>query len=392
MFAKFTIRIIGRSQKHSFRSIIGFALIISMMIAISGVISGFSAQIFGITEQAGESPSIFIKPKNTDEGIPSAILPLITHTNIKLLLPIVEGKMNVSSINSSFNSNIVGINISKFMEYYSKADVYAGRLPQPNNNWSECLVGSNLNYLVESSRINITNTLTGIKQEFHVSGLIQNVKEFQSTIIIDLTDYNMMYNQSTEILYSRIKIRLKNGVFVRDTISDLKVILSDYLSFLIIKQEQQADIFTESLFSDILTKLNLLFAVLFIIALIRIFHTISWLVRKYERDLLIMRSMGLSRAQTFLLVLFLAELIGNMGLIIGIFFGLLIPSLLFTFFTLFIQGGFFAPEFSIFTILPLLVLSNLIVIIAALYPAFFITLKSPSTLSLATHGLDKWEA
>jgi len=392
LFAKFTIRIIGRSQKHSFRSIIGFALIISMMIAISGVISGFSAQIFGLTEKAGESPSIFIQTKNADEGIPSDVLPLITHTNIKHILPIAEGKMFVSTTKASFNSFIVGVNVSKFMEYYSKADVYAGRLPQSNTNWSECLVGSNLNYLLESSQINITNTLTGIKQEFHVSGLVQNVKEFQSTVIIDLTDYNMIYNQSTPIMYNRIKIRLKNGVFVSDTISDLKNILNDYLSILTIKPEQQADIFTESLFFDILTKLNLLFAVLFIIALIRIFHTISWFVRKYERDLLIMRSMGLSRVQTFLLVLFLAELIGNMGLIMGIFFGLLIPSLLFTFLTSFFQGGFFAPEFSIFTILPLIVLSNLIVIFAALYPAFFITQKSPSTLSLSTHGLDKWEA
>ncbi|MFX0139701.1 MAG: FtsX-like permease family protein, partial [Candidatus Hodarchaeota archaeon] len=337
MFVKFTIRIIGRSQKHSFRSIIGFALIISMMIAISGVISGFSEQIFGITAKAGESSSIFIRTKVDSEEIPSDILPLIAHTNIKHVLAIAERKMLVTTTKSSFNANIVSVNISKFLDYYPKADIYAGRIPQPSANWSECLVGNNLNQLLGSSQINITNGLTGFNRQFHVAGLVQGVKEFQSSIIIELADYNSLYNQSTPIMYNKIKISLKSGAFIKETISDLKVKLNEYLSLLTIKPEQQADIFTESLFIDILSKLNLLFAVLFIIALIRVFHTTSWFVRKYEREILIMRSMGLSRVQTFFLIIFLAELIGNMGLIIGIFFGFLIPSLLFTLLTLFLQ-------------------------------------------------------
>ena len=87
---KFTIRIIGRSQKHSFRSIMGFALIISMMIATSGVISGFTAEIFGITQKAGNSPSIFIQSNNLNDGIPSELLNLLNHTNIDYVLPITE--------------------------------------------------------------------------------------------------------------------------------------------------------------------------------------------------------------------------------------------------------------------------------------------------------------
>ena len=96
----------------------------------------------------------------------------------------------------------------------------------------------------------------------------------------DFTEYIEIFNQnSTQNSYQRIKIRLKNGRFVEETISSLKILLKDYMKTLTIKPEQQAYIFTTSLFSDIISKLNLLFGVLFIIALIRIFHSISWFLQ-----------------------------------------------------------------------------------------------------------------
>lgn len=391
MYVKFTIRIIGRSQKHSFRSILGFALIITMMIATSGVISGFSAQIFGITQKAGESPSIFIQTKSSGNELSPKILNLINHTNIKHVLPIAQKEVTVTSSLTSFTATLTGVNISEFMKYYQEnADIYAGRLPQSNTNSSECLAGKNLYYFLGSSEINISDSSIELNCQLQVVGLIQNIKEFQNTILLEITDYVKIFNLSIDQSnYKRIKITLKNGFFVKETISDLKVILDEYMSIVTIKPEQQTDIFTASLFFDIVSKLNLLFIVLFLIALIRIFHTISWFVRKYERDLLIMRAMGLSTIQTIFLVILLASLIGNLGFLMGIFFGFLIPSLLFTLLTVFYSGGFYAPEFSPVTLLTLFVFSNLISFIAALYPSIVISRKSPSTLALSTHGLER---
>ncbi len=368
----------------------GFALIISMMIATSGVISGFTAEIFGITKKAGDSPSIFIQTNNPDNGLPPEVLSLITHTNIEHVLPVVERKVCLSSINESFYSYIIGVNISELMIYYSKAEIYAGKLPQSNNSYPECLVGKNLHPLVGSSEINLTDDSLGTEVQLLIVGFIQNVKEQQNVILVEIEDYLMLFNQNlTQNLYQRIKIRLKNAHFAEETITDLKVILKDHIQTLTIKPEQQTDVFTDNLFSDIILQLSLLFGVLFIIALIRIFHAISWFVKKYERDLLIMRAMGLSTFQVIFLVMILAEIIGNAGFIMGFLFGIMIPPLLFSFLSVFFTGGFLIPEFDITTIFILMLFSNLISMVAALYPAVIIARKEPSNLTLSTHGIDR---
>lgn len=368
----------------------GFALIISMMIATSGVISGFTVQIFGITETVSGSPSIFIQNKDPSVGIHPEILTLINHTNIKLVLPIAEHIRTVSSRNGEFNTLIVGVNISEFMSYYPRADIYAGRLPKFNVNVTECLMGQDLQSIIRSSEINLTENSSGIQHQLHVSGLVQNVKEFQSAIIIDITDYTrifaMEFNQN---LYQRIKIRLKNEKFVDETIISLRNLLQDYYPTITIKAERQADIFTISLFSDIIAQLNILYGVFFVIALIRIFHSVSWFIRKYERDLLIMRSMGMSVPQLVFLIVVLAGIIGNIGFFVGLFFGFLIPSLIFTILTLFFNVGFIIPDFVIPTILTLFIISNFVILLAIIYPAIIITQKKPSILSLSTHGIER---
>ena len=390
MFVTFIIRIIGRSKKHSFRSIMGFALIVAMIVAISGVISGFSTQIFGITEKVGESTSIFIQGKDPTYCIPSPLLDLINHTNIKQVLPISEKMISLSSENESFNCSVVGVNITEFMNYYSRAEVVAGRLPRVNASFPECLIGKDLSTIIGSSEINFTDSSIETEQQLIIVGLIQNVKEFQSAILVDIIDYSKIFNQSlTQNSYQRIKIRMKNGRFMEETISSLKTLLKDYLHYLIIKPEQQADVFTSGLFSDIIRQLNIFFSVLLIIALIRVFHAISWFILNYERDLLIMRSIGMSSSQLISLVMISAALIGNTGLVVGILFGILIPSLIFTILALFFSGDFLIPNFAMTTILSLSILSNLVIVVASLYPAVNISLKKPSTLSLTTDSRNR---
>jgi ABC-type lipoprotein release transport system permease subunit len=364
----------------------GLALIISMMIATSGVISGFSIRIFGITEKAGESTSLFIQSRTPGDGIPFHLPSLINHTNIEQVLPVAETSVSLLSDTGSSHLDVVGLNISEFLTFYSNAEIFAGRVPQLNGSNFECLLGIDVQSVVSSSEIDIVN----LSQNLNVVGLVQNVKEFQRAIIVELEDFSKLFNQkSVANIYSRIKIQLKNGRFADETIESLETLLKDYLSRLIIKREQQAHIFTESLFSDIISQLNLFYAVLLIIMLIRIFHAFSWFIQKYERDFLIMRSLGLSSFQLITLVIFLAGLIGNAGIFMGFLFGILIPSLIFTILALFYGGGLLIPEFVLSNIIPLLVLSNIVTLVAAIYPAISITQKSPSRLSLLTHGLDR---
>lgn len=368
----------------------GFALIISMIIAISGVITSFSAEIFGITEKAGDSPSLYIQTTSSYDDIPAEVLDLLNHTNIVNILPIAERKTSFISDVGLFNAYLIGVNTSELFTYFPGSYIYAGRLPRVNTSSFECVVGKNINQLIGSSGLDISDNSLDVQYHLDVVGLIQDVREFQNAIIVELPTYNRFFNQSTDkTLYKRIIVRLKSGYFVDETISDLQVLLKEYNQNLTINAEQQADVFTESLFYDIITKLNLLFGVLFIIALIRIFHAISWFVKKYERDLLIMRAMGLSPSQVIIIVVIISVIIGNLGVFMGIILGVTIPPILFVIINLSLKSNYMVPHFTISSFLVLLILSNLIATIAAIYPAVIIGKKAPSKLTLSTHDIDR---
>jgi ABC-type lipoprotein release transport system permease subunit len=390
LFFHFIIRIIGRSQRHSFRSIMGFALIIAMIIAVSGVISGFSSQIFGITAKAGDSQSLFIAPSSPSDSLPTILPSMLNHTNVDVVLPLREETIELISVNSSFTVKIIGVNLSTLFDFYLRGELIGGSLPTTTNTTIECLMGKELQLLLPSLDIVVNHLSKNLSRALHVTGIVQNVKELQYTIILEMNDYLTVFNGTLDNSgYQLIKILLKNGAFTHDTISDLHSLLNDYYPNLIIKPEKQADVFTVSMFSDILEQLNLLFGVLFIIALIRIFHSISWFLSNYEREFLIMKACGLSSIQLFSLVGILAFVIGNAGLMIGLLLGLITPSIIFTTLTLFFYGSYIVPDFSISVVNTTIIYSNIIIFVAAAYPAVRLSLVKPHRLSIDTRGLDR---
>ena len=110
----------------------GFALIVAMIVAISGVISGFSSQIFGLTAQAGSSESIYIKPSSLSDYISPALPSMLNHTNIDVVLPLMEKTIDIQIGNTNYTLKIVGTNLSTLLNFYSKAEM-GGTLPILNN-------------------------------------------------------------------------------------------------------------------------------------------------------------------------------------------------------------------------------------------------------------------
>jgi ABC-type lipoprotein release transport system permease subunit len=368
----------------------GFALIIAMIIAVSGVISGFSSQIFGITAKAGDSESLYIAPSSHSDSLPAILPSLLSHTNIDVVLPLMEKTIELISSNSSFTVKILGVNLSTLFDFYSQGELIGGTLPKSSNTSIECLIGKELQLLLPTLDIFIKNQPIYFSKELYVAGVIQNVKELQFVVILDTNDYLTFFNSTHgNHGYQMIKVLLKNSAFTHETITDLQSSLNDQFPNLIIKPGKQADIFTASMFSDILAQLNLLFGVLFIIALIRIFHSISWFLAHYEREFLIMRACGLSSVQLITIVGILAVIIGNTGLIIGLMFGLVIPSIIFSILALFFHGSFIIPNFSLSLTVITIAISNIIFCIAATFPAVRLSFIKPNRLSTDTRGLER---
>jgi ABC-type antimicrobial peptide transport system permease subunit len=302
----------------------------------------------------------------------------------------MEKTIELIDENLSYSVQIIGINISTLFNFYSRADLTGGYFPNSNSSPIECMIGSELQKFLSSLDILVNHTSLGFSQHLFVSGILQNANEFSHTILLNLDDYLTVFNYSSdEFVFQRVKILLKNGAFLQDTINDLQSSLNDRFPNLIIKPEKQADIFTASMFADILEQLNFLFIVLFIIALIRVFHSISWFLSNYEREFLIMKACGLSTFQLYSLVGILALIIGNAGLFVGLSFGLITPSIIFTLLNLFFQSSYVIPDFSPLLIFTVFILSNLIILAAATFPAVQLSFSKPNRLSSDTRGLER---
>jgi len=367
----------------------GFALIVAMIVAVSGVISGFSSQIFGLTAQAGSSESIYIKPSSPSDYISPALPSMLNHTNIEVVLPLMEKTIDIQIGNTNYTLKIVGTNLSTLLNFYSQAEM-GGTLPILNNTPIQCLIGESVEPNLSTLEIMVKNSTGGFTHNFHISGTIQNVNEFQHAVLIELDDYLTFFNTTlNQTGYHRVKILLKNGAFIQDTIMDLQQLLQDQISEILIKPEKQANIFASSMLSDVVKHLNFLFGILFIIALIRIYHSISWFLTNYEREFLIMKTCGLSSLQLLALIGVLVLIIGNSGLIIGVFFGFITPSIIFTFLNLFFYSTYLIPEFSFSSILAIAILSNTVALLAAAFPALRISLSKPNKLSIDTRGLER---
>jgi len=381
---------LGRSQKHSIRSIMGFALIITMIVATSGVISGLSVQIFGITQKAGNSPSILITIREQSARFSDEVIPLLNHTNIKSILPFNEQGIALVSELGLIHSRLFAVNFTQLMDYYSNAELVVGRLPQNGAGLCESIVGLDFQQYISGVNFTLFDSTSGFHFNITITGFMRNIGEMENAFIIDQTEFMKIYfPNSTSISFQKIKIRLKNGNFVHETISDLERALSILNLNINIIPEQQADIFTSSLFSDIISQLNILYFVLFIIALFRLYHSTLWFVRKYERDFLIMRTVGLSSYQLTSLIVFMTFFITNAGFFLGFYFGNLVSPLILAILALFFNSTYVIPEYNLLDILPLFILSNFTGLLAAFFPAIDLSKKALNSLAQDTYGLEK---
>ena len=103
-----------------------------------------------------------------------------------------------------------------------------------------------------------------------------------------------------------------------------------------------------------------------------------------------MKSCGLSSFQLYLLVGLFALIIGNAGLFVGLLFGLITPSIIFTLLNLFFQSTYVVPEFSFPVIISVFFLSNIIILVAASFPAVQLSFTKPTRLSSDTRGSEKY--
>ncbi len=372
----FALRLIGRNADHSINAATGFALIIAIIISTSGIIVGFSDTIFGLTEQLGYSNRFAIKPDSSHK-ITKETIEKLEQSVIGSILPLAKKNLNFSTREKTLQTDLIGTNLSLLGEIFTDMELFEGTLPNKSNTPMECLQG------IEIRGYLIANELTQIEllnKSLNITGTLTGLAELQQTILIDLEHYATLLGQSLENLqYNETKINTEESLTMEEMRERLTKILGYDFS---VWNEQQADVFAKKLREDIYSKLEILFWVLLLIALIRLIHSISWFAIKYERTLLIMRAMGMSKTQLFVMIVLLGQVVGNIGFVLGVIIGYFSPPIILSFMTSILNVDFLVTEYPIFDLLPLWLASVIIVSIATIIPSIKITNTPPSKISM----------
>ncbi len=376
----FPLRLIGRNAGHSLNTASAFALIIAIIISTFGIIDGFSTSISGLIVQAGYSNRFTIKPEDPEHTISNTTLERLYQENLGYVLPLAKKTTLFETQNISLQTDLVGTNVTGLNKIFIDMQLFDGRLPEKNKSIIECIKGFEVRGILEENElINITLS-ENLFGSCYAIGTLSGIAELQQSIIVHLEDYATLVNKSLDNLeYNEIKIRTTESFTQSEIVKKLKRILGDELT---IWNEQQADVFAEKLREDLYDKLILFFIILLIIALVRLFHSISWFVIEYERTLLIMRAIGMSRERLFIIIIMLGQIIGNLGFIFGGIIGYAVPSIIIGLMSGILAVDFLVTEYPLIGLIPLWLTSVVIITTAGIFASIQIIKTPPSKISM----------
>jgi ABC-type lipoprotein release transport system permease subunit len=375
------LRLLGRSVDHSVHSISGYAWGIAVIIAISGIMSGFSTTIFGLTERTALSNQFSIKSTNPAKSLSNEIIEKLNLGEFDSILPITRSWVNFTSNEGFVQAELVGTNLTSLFSLYLEANVIEGTLPRINQTPVECLQGFELRGYLQSS-VNYLLLNENISGNCDLVGTIAGVAELQQVIILHISDYLQIVGKNvTEIGFNEVKIKVRRSILLTDLKESLSKLLGNDYQDIIIWKESQAEVFARVMFKEILSKLELLYLVIFFLVIVRLYHNITWFTITYERTFLIMRALGLSRERLFFIMMILGLIMGNIGFGIGVLIGLIIPPTVLSLLTAFFSLNFIVVPLLINNIVQLWSISMVIITVATLIPSWKISRISPSKIS-----------
>ena len=351
------------------RIIVDVALIITLFVVISGIITGISVQfssfLYSVTNSTDSNYYVAVQKDKVLETsqVPSNFINSIDRSYITFLTPIIS---YTAVINNPifFHLNYYLLNLTEFRINNPEFYLAAGSYPV---NTSEVLIGLGLaEQLGIVNNLPYTITITIENSTYHkiITGIVNDSGPWYFGIISSIIP---VWNSTSYI--SGFEFRIKNSQFLNNfemQIQELKTSLhlTTELDYQALKQTNG---FCLSLYNE----LHLLFIYfsMLLLALMsaKLIHSSFMLYKKMKRELTLCRILGMQLPIIHAMFFFILFVSGNIGVIFGIFLGLLTPLLLVYSGKLLLNATILPVTPSITDLLFLVLISNLIFAFCSFY-------------------------
>ena len=384
----------------SLASMIGIALGVMVLITVLSVMNGFDYQIrtrfFAIAPQV-----TVVSSQKVSAFWPRFSSRINNIPGVQGVAPYVEGKgmlINAGQINGV---QAVGINPNFESHVSDLGDkVTSGSLSSLTPNAFHIIIGQKLATnlgLVVGSKINLFTpdsniTLAGIfprYKTFTVSGIFKTSGGFgfeSQVVFLNIRDAARLFSAGQ--MTSGLHIRLENLYDANLISQQIKTILPDIYS--VTNWTQQFGAFFQALAME----KTMLFVILLLIVAVAVFNLVSTLVmvvNDKRADIAILRTLGARPTTIMSTFIVQGAIVGLIGTIIGVIFGLLLASNV-TAITNFIQRAFnvqfvsssvyfinYLPSrIQVSDVLEVAGLAFLLSLLATLYPAFIAFRTQPA--------------
>ncbi|MFX1252670.1 MAG: ABC transporter permease [Promethearchaeota archaeon] len=362
------LRFIGRSHKHCFSAVKAIAVLILIIMCLSALLNGAGTQFLKIVLAVGDSEYLYIIESQSnafeDSFIDKEVMSALQNfqdSNIAGYLP------QTYIYDETRNIDIWGVNITTLRAFRSGIKIVQGTGPH--------FVGSNLLNNILNASLPYTLELTtqsGEDKSIEFTGEIYSSSRYDDSFMIPV-DLTYTLAPRLENHFSIIEVRVVNPDYSDETRTELESFLLDSGYNVDVRAEQQAQTVVSQTLSDVLTIFDFFVLFLFIIVLIRIEHAISWLTSIYEREIKVMRILGTSQNTVILLFVFMALIIGNLAFGLALIISLPLPTAITAVLGLITNRLAVSSVITIGNVVSLYILTNVFVVIGALYPSWKIS-------------------
>lgn len=312
-------RFLGAKKLQTIFIAIGIAIGVSVQIFIGSLIEGLQKDL--VEKTVGSSPHITILPEKDEKGISDYAIKVdeaLKMAGIKYVSTSVDGNAFLKSSDESYPVLMRGIDKPNDI-YKIYNNIVEGTKPTNDN---EILIGTNLKKELECNVGDTYEILTpdGVKKEFKVSGIYDlKVASINKLWIIASMDVvQEMFQLEDKVTSIEIQI---NNVFEADSIARLFEQNDTYKNLEIqnwkVQNEQLLSGLNGQSISSIMIQVFVLISVVLGIA-----SVLAISVAQKSKQIGILKAMGINNYKASLIFLFQGIILGILGAILGIAFGL----------------------------------------------------------------------
>ena len=312
-------------------SFLGIVLGVATLIIVMAVMNGFRQELYsrvlGLNGHIGIYPLQSSVLSNYDELAEKAG----KLDGVKLVMPLIEGQVMVSSVRSAQGAIVRGIRPEDFMKRKILSENMIGGSPQAFFEPDTVFIGDRLAHKLgvyvgeEITLISPKGTVTAFgsvprMRSYTVGGTFEvGMYEYDSSFIfMPMEDAQKFFNMDENV--TNLEVFLDR----HDLVSSVQKQIASRLGSGIRVYDWQRS--NAAFFNAIQVERNVMFLILTLIILVASFNMISgliMLVKDKGRDIAVLRTMGATRGMVMRIFFMSGAFIGFFGTLFGVIFGLL---------------------------------------------------------------------